>query len=52
MHLNIKEKEEKERKNDNPYKLNHHVQDTFTNQVETGENHNIMFIQTNQLVST
>ena len=23
----------------------HHVQDTITNQVETGENHNIMFIQ-------
>ncbi len=23
----------------------HHVQDTITNLVETGENHNIMFIQ-------
>ncbi len=26
-------------------KLYHHVQDTFTNQVETGENDNIMFLQ-------
>ena len=25
--------------------LGHHVQDTCTNQVETGENHNIMFLQ-------
>ena len=28
----------------------HHVQDTFTNQVKTGENHYNMFIQTTHLV--